>query len=442
MIGFVLAVAIANLALGYAAAAALTEPPLWSGLKLRFRRALPTPADVQHVPAPQSVKASEALPALPSLSEVGKGGVPTVAGLDELPAGWLVQLSNEGIVAHTFVEATGHILRLDVNRYREQLVTAETRTRLATTQQNAAALSKLADELRVVNQDWLDKQTSAADMLGQRNGNLGDHEQAAITLEQALLDQAAQISIACEQLSSLNTVPELENRGKQLVELIANLLLHAHALRDRITDLLAALMRSGAALDVLPATVQRDLHTNLPNRIGLETVLSSWWAEDSQRTRLLSAILIDVDRFGRINQRLGTHAGDLALAAIGKLIDDTVIKDQGYERMTRVAGDKFLLLQGDVGPHQALTAAERLRQALEATTFENDGSEFDLTISCGVIEVGHSESSLELVRRAYETMRFAKKAGRNRCALDKGNGPTMLDPPQFPVKARLLPLAS
>ena len=105
-----------------------------------------------------------------------------------------------------------------------------------------------------------------------------------------------------------------------------------------------------------------------------------------------------------------------------------------------MGGDKFLLLQGDVGPHQALTAAERLRQAIEATTFENEGTEFDLTISCGVIEVGHTESSLELVRRAFEAMRFAKKAGRNRCALDKGNGPSMLDPPQFPVKARLVPL--
>jgi hypothetical protein len=99
-----------------------------------------------------------------------------------------------------------------------------------------------------------------------------------------------------------------------------------------------------------------------------------------------------------------------------------------------------MILQGDVGPHQALTAAERLRQSIEATTFDDDGVEFDLTISCGVIEAKHAESSLDLIQRALEATRFAKKAGRNRCALDKGEGPTMLDPPQFPVKARVVSL--
>ena len=37
-------------------------------------------------------------------------------------------------------------------------------------------------------------------------------------------------------------------------------------------------------------------------------------------------------------------------------------------------------------------------------------------------------------------MKFAKKSGRNRCALDKGDGPTLLDPPQFPVKGRVVAL--
>jgi diguanylate cyclase (GGDEF)-like protein len=192
---------------------------------------------------------------------------------------------------------------------------------------------------------------------------------------------------------------------------------------------------------MLPACVQNDLATGKSNRIGLESLLAGWWADDQERTRPLSAILIDVDRFGRVNQRLGTRCGDLVLSALAELIDQDIVKDSGFERLTRIAGDKFLILQGDVGPQQALTSAERLRQSIEASTFEEDGAEFDLTISCGVIEVGHSESSLDVVRRAYETMRFAKKAGRNRCSLDKGDGPTMLDPPQFPVKARTVSLA-
>src|SRR5205085_689196 len=63
------------------------------------------------------------------------------------------------------------------------------------------------------------------------------------------------------------------------------------------------------------------------------------------------------------------------------------------------------------------------------------------TLSCGVIEVARGESSTQLVQRAHDALRFAKRAGRNRCALDEGKGPTMLDPPQFPVKNRVISLS-
>lgn len=440
MWGFVLALAISNLALGYVAAAALMEPPLWSGWSERLRRHALRAAESRLSSLPGPVRQWVGPSVVPSLASVGEGGRPTVAGLDELPAGWLVQLASEGIVAETFVEATAHVLRLDVSRYREQLIAAETRARLAGAQRDAAMISRLADELRSLNGQWLDSQTSVADMLGQHGGRLGDHEHAASALEQALLDQAAQIGTACTLLESLSTVPDVENRSRQLIEQIVALLANVHGLRDRIADLLATLIRAGKAMHSLPESVQQDPATSKNNRIGLETLLAGWWLEDAERSRPLSAILVDVDRFGRMNHRLSTRVGDIVLVALAELIDEDVVKDSGFERLTRIAGDKFLILQGDIGPHQALTNAERLRQTIEASTYEGHGAEFELTISCGVIEVGHSESSLDLVRRAYETMRFAKKAGRNRCALDKGDGPMMLDPPHFPVKARTISL--
>src|SRR5207253_2407893 len=143
--------------------------------------------------------------------------------------------------------------------------------------------------------------------------------------------QAAQIRTACGVLESLPAVKEVEIRGKQLVEQITMLLLHVHNLRDRITDHLATLIRVGAKLDMLPATVQNDFATGKNNRIGLESLLATWWAEDKERTRPLSAVLIDVDRFGRVNQRLGTHCGDFALAAMAELIDQDIVKDSGFE---------------------------------------------------------------------------------------------------------------
>ena len=203
-------------------------------------------------------------------------------------------------------------------------------------------------------------------------------------------------------------------------------------------NLIATLMKSGEALEGFAPAVQRDLLTGLSNRIGLEVLLASWWAGDQERTRPLSAVLLDIDRFSRINQRFGSRAGDRTIAAISRLLDESAAKDR-FEPVVRLSGGSlFLLLAGDVGPHQSLTTAERLRQTLEATTFDDETAELDLTVSCGVIEVKAGESSLDVVNRAMEAMRFAKKSGRNRCAFDKGDGPTLLDPPQFPVKGRVV----
>ncbi len=443
MVGFIFILATLNLAVGYFAAVALGGPLNLGHWRLKLpalrlpKRKLKPAIDV----APKSAELGSST-AIVRDSDVAEpaAAAPAVAGLDELPADWLAQLAAEGVVAHSFVEGVAHAIRLDVGRYREQLVAAECRARSLAEENNGEGLERLASELLALDQEWLDKQTAAADMLGQRSGRLGDHEQAATALEQALLDQAAFIRASCTALAAFDVKDELEHKGKRLLERIAMLLVHAHALRDGILDLLATMMRAGNKLESFGASVERDALTKLPNRIGLETLLDAWWRDDPQRSRLLSAILIDVDRFGRLNQRLGTRCGDGAVVAVGGLIAESLGKDRGFERVVRIGGEAFFILQGDIGPHQALAAAERLRQAIEATTFDDESVEFDLTVSCGVIEVKHSESSLDLVRRARETLVFAKKAGRNRCALDKGDGPAMIDPPQFPVKARVVSL--
>lgn len=442
MISFVLAIGIFNLALGYCAALALAEPPPWTGWRWLPRRegrgangeTTASTATQSTTPSVPSVK-----PGLGSM-KLPEGVSATIVGISDLPADWLDQLASVGIAPQSFIEGTAHVLRLEVNRYREQMVTVESRIRVVLATGDAEGLRVLADDLRALNQDWLDKQSAAADMLAQRSGCLGDHEAAAAALEQVLLDQAAQIRAACAQLESPDAPAEIALRGKQLLEQIAVLLGPAHALRDRMLDLLATLLTAGKNLEAHGAAVQLDQTTGLPNRIGLELHLANWWREDPQRTRLLSVVLVDLDRFSRINQRLGTRSGDRTIGAIARLIGETLTAERGCERLVRLAGQTLLIVLGDSGPRQALTAAERLRQAIEATTFDDEGNEFELTLSCGVVEVDRNDTVADVVRRSFEAVKFAKKAGRNRCALDEGQGPISVDPPQFPVKGRVIPL--
>jgi diguanylate cyclase len=432
-------IGILNLALGYAVAAALADPPPWAGWSLL----LPRPRQRIRTGGPDSpttgLHAADVLSSGPLKS---KDPPVRIAGIDELPPEWLDQLAASGIVAKSYVEAAAHVLKLEVGRYREQLLTAENRARANLAAGDGGALKLLADDLQFINEDWLDKQSGAADMLAQRSGRLGEHEDMAKTLEQVLLDQAAQIRHVSTVLRGLEFAGDVEGVGKRLLEKLGVLVDSAHSLRDRMQDLLATLLRTGEQLQTLNTNAQLDHGTGLPNRIGVETIFDAWWREDPQRERPLTIAVIDIDRFARVNDRLGTRAGDRTIAAVAKLLQDIIRKDRGYDRLARLGGQSFFLFYGDTGPHNGLTAAERARQSIEATTFDDQGAEFELTVSCGVVEAGRTDSAGDALRRALETLRFAKKAGRNRCAIDEGKGASCLDPPQFPVKGRVINLGA
>jgi diguanylate cyclase (GGDEF)-like protein len=436
---WVLFVAIFNLALGYAVSAALADPPPWAEFSQKLarrikRRAAAPPVEVAPAPAPEPVVIEVPAPA-------SEEPPVTIASVEELPPEWLEQLAQSGIVTKSYVEASAHVIRLEVGRYREQLLTAESRARANLALGDGGALKLVADDLRFINQDWLDKQSAAVEMLAQRTGRLGEHEDVAKAVEQALLDQAAQIQAVCPQLAALDFAAELESSGQQLLGKLATLVDSAHTLRDRMLDLLATLLRTGGQLQTLSSSVQLDYLTGLPNRIGIEALFEAWSREDPTRSRPLSIALVDIDRFSRINHRLGTRGGDRAIAAVARLLAEVIRKDRGYDRLARAGGETFLLLYGDTGPHSGLTALERVRQTIEATTFDDEGAEFEFTISGGVVEANPNESSAAIYRRAQQALLFAKKAGRNRCAVDEGKGPTTLTPPQLAVQGRVVNLS-
>lgn len=435
MIWFVLLVALVNLGLGFLAAMALADPAPWTwSLPSLTRKPANRPAANQPL-AEESTVAAESEPAkAPTASESA------IAAIDELPAEWLAELAASEVVAETYVEATAQIVRLRVGRYREQLIAAEGRTRAALAATDGTALGVLVADLASIHQDWLDRQNEAVEMLRQRGGRLGEYEETAQALEQLLLDQAACIREITIALANLSFTADVESDGKQLLARLADLIDAAHALRDGIQDHLAAMLRAGKRLETLGPAVLRDPVTGLANRIGSEAFLDAWNRSDSARSQPLSIALFDIDRFAGVNQRLGPRVGDRTISALGNLLNELVRKDRGFDRLARYGGQSFFMLLGDTRPHSALTAVERARQSIEATTFDDQGTEFELTISCGVTEAKPDELPADLLKRAHQTLRFAKKSGRNRCAIDDGEGPTLLDPPQFHVQGRVISL--
>ena len=165
--------------------------------------------------------------------------------LEELPRRWLDTLGAEGITPGSFLEAASHVMRLEVSQYREQLIAAENRVRAALAATDDTALRQLCDDLTHVNQDWLARQSEAAIVLKQGTGAHGDHEKAAADLEQVLHDQAAVIKECEATMVALHYRTEIDTGCKRMFERLCQLIDQAHALRDRLNDLLATILRDG-----------------------------------------------------------------------------------------------------------------------------------------------------------------------------------------------------
>jgi diguanylate cyclase len=445
VVAFVFVIGLLNLGLGFLVAVALTEPPPWS----RFRPAwldklprikIPWPARRQALAARTTALPELASGTAPSRETESEPAPHKPVGykLEELPCRWIEALGAEGIIPGSFLEAASHVMRLEVSQYREQLITAENRARASLAAADADALKVLCDDLAHFNQDWLTKQTEAASVLKRGAGGHGNYEKAAADLEQVLHDQAALIKECGETIAALHFRTEIDTGCKRIFERLFQLVDQAHALRDRLNDLLATVLRDTGGLAGVTSELQLDHATGLANRIGVELVFHDWWRDDPQRQRQASAAVIDIDRFARVNQRLGTRVGDHTLTALAQLLGETFRRDRGADRLVRLSGQSFLVFLGDTGPHQGLTAVERARQSIEATTWDDHGSEFDLTITAGITEVRREDTLADLLRRLGEALKFAKLAGRNRAALDEGDGPKLLDPPQFSVKGRVI----
>lgn len=130
----------------------------------------------------------------------------------------------------------------------------------------------------------------------------------------------------------------------------------------------------------------------------------------------LSCMMIDLDSFKKINDAYGHVFGDQVLQAISEIIRTSIRRtDFAY----RYGGDEFFVIMQHTNPDEAERVAERLRQQIEARTFEVAHEKIGQTASIGIAGMPHPsiKSEQDLLQKVDEAMYEAKKAGRNKTAV-------------------------
>jgi diguanylate cyclase len=172
--------------------------------------------------------------------------------------------------------------------------------------------------------------------------------------------------------------------------------------------------RSGPALDnalrFREARRMADLDalTGLHNRRYFHEILAREVTRAHRYDRRLSLVLVDLDDFKAINDRIGHLAGDSVLAEASERMLSVV---RGSDVPCRVGGDEFAVILPESGLDQADQLYRRIQTAVSSKPI---GHVARLNLSAGVAELTPGDDANTLFERADEALYRAKGAGKAR----------------------------
>ncbi len=135
---------------------------------------------------------------------------------------------------------------------------------------------------------------------------------------------------------------------------------------------------------------------------------------DAGQPNGIAVLMLDVDHFKQINDRWGHQVGDAALVLIAQTLRGRV---RVFDSIARYGGEEFVVVMPGTGELDALSAAERLRGAIEELRFVPEtGLSHPLTVSVGIsyCPPGGQTTPERLIQAADQALYAAKRAGRNR----------------------------
>jgi len=186
----------------------------------------------------------------------------------------------------------------------------------------------------------------------------------------------------------------------------------AEALAMLVARELGGAIRLAIVVEESQRLATTDSLTGLLNRRAFLEAANTELIRSDRTSTSTSALLIDVDHFKQINDRLGHAAGDVVLAAMGELLRKQA---RPYDIVARWGGEEFVVVLPNTTAADAQRVGERLRRAIEAARIvAPTGEPIAITASVGVATRLLDESIDALLDRADRAMYIAKASGRNR----------------------------
>jgi diguanylate cyclase (GGDEF)-like protein len=131
---------------------------------------------------------------------------------------------------------------------------------------------------------------------------------------------------------------------------------------ELLSELIAAHLSHANLYEAESRDSRRDALTGLPNRRAFEERLPIELARAARSGNPLALVLLDLDGFKGVNDRLGHPAGDEVLCAVARILDQSRTADDCF----RIGGDEFAILMPETEAIHARTAAERVADQIRS----------------------------------------------------------------------------
>jgi diguanylate cyclase (GGDEF)-like protein len=157
-----------------------------------------------------------------------------------------------------------------------------------------------------------------------------------------------------------------------------------------------------------------DMLTGLPNARALRYRFE----EEADRARRhrdsFSVVMMDLDGFKAVNDRLGHQAGDYVLKELGQLLLGQV---RSTDFIARYAGDELVAIL-PVGQEEAQELVYRIQKAVDKHDFRYAGVKIHIGISMGWACFNEDGTTLDELLLAADRAMYADKSRRKNAGAD------------------------
>lgn len=155
----------------------------------------------------------------------------------------------------------------------------------------------------------------------------------------------------------------------------------------------------------------RDGLTGIGNHRAFQEHLEDEIQRSKRYESVFTLLVVDLDKFKRVNDTLGHLYGDYMLKQVATLINKNV---RAVDFVARYGGDEFIVILVNAKKSDTVSTADRIRQSILDYQFEKDGVKERISASIGMAEFpSDADNGDLLIQRADESMYRVKQVGGN-----------------------------